>query len=1186
MLEPNKPVSLKSQFGPISVRETIYPNTIQDALFTSRADSQQKLHHGSPTTEPQLAKDESILPANSADLTAHLVSTTVYRNSPQLRILFQSNAVATSQSSSNDLEQIDHAADHLDTKVTDSVAINNTNAEHHLCAVAIVKFNSIPESDAAKTNDEQFKPLIASCALNKEGVCIAQITIPANWWPAVTLDAVASTNKADSQQSKQNKQPPENKPGSAEVLYTAVYSDKCGETDVQTNQQQAKSKSPPTTGSRPVEHNDAMSNLDLQHNNLHLENAGKITLKPFDGTYEELTNDDIIRVLIPQKPVHAKTRLHVPVCYRFHRNYPLFAFALRIRVKPGMRVLGAKLARKTPPNLQPLANSGRSSKRKQNRLLNEYNKLNTAQNWEISVESNSKQTQATITAFLKLNNKDQLVNEEKQMKADDGDDNDEDDDLDDDLEEFDEDLMNLMPSTCNEVYTILLEIDEKAAEYSDAGRLVCQLIYLTDLENSNQEEGNVRKHHLKRDFDRESSKLTSKLDIQKDEIESVLALTRNRNLLNTAVLTGKQSMQSLKIYVVSSAGRFGDVTLQASCASTDESVLKVSPSCTALYLDGSETRSSINATILIHYGAHTGTASFQVWMPKLPIELDVSDDQLSAIHSWKIPHLKQSNGNAHTSSSGHYGHRARKLVTPHSHHSSHHFTGHHASPNKHHSHHKHENKDAASQTAEIECRTRYQQAYVEAYAKFHILDENSGREWSFINRKYSFRVTDLILPHLHLSDNRLAIIRSNTIEGLNPGTVELKVLSPITGKQLGLKKLVITSDQETITNLQVRLLTGLQMQIKLEQNILEQTAFGHSISGPSSNPQLTVWSVRTNENSALTTQYQEGLLDVEIRFSDGKVISLSDVTDSDYHLQVDTGSGGLIAYAPGLSASLPRIIALKSGHNIKLDVSLQASVQCTKKNTLPLQQQTVFLNVNLNQKAKSTNVPHNETATKASSHEIAKQQISVEHLDSSDSNVNSLQNDGHESMLPTAQVQRFHSLYNSQLSVSQRNKLVRPIEQNESKSGGWSGIEIGVYTVLCVFGLLMAAFTTGCFVFAIKHKNNPNSPELFTTVTTVKNDGDQDGFNGGNEQFMNTNASRLNKMLSEWSWLQQQANKFNRSTEDDENQISYDANGNPIIQSKVNIRSNPFDEDQDSDQEDDRNEINKNRQSIISYPGM
>lgn len=46
--------------------------------------------------------------------------------------------------------------------------------------------------------------------------------------------------------------------------------------------------------------------------------------------------------------------------------------------------------------------------------------------------------------------------------------------------------------------------------------------------------------------------------------------------MNSAALDGKQVSRPLKIFIVSRAGQVADVTLQASCRSLDESVLKVS----------------------------------------------------------------------------------------------------------------------------------------------------------------------------------------------------------------------------------------------------------------------------------------------------------------------------------------------------------------------------------------------------------------------------------------------------------------------------------------------------------------------------------------------------------------------------------------------------------------------------------
>lgn len=46
--------------------------------------------------------------------------------------------------------------------------------------------------------------------------------------------------------------------------------------------------------------------------------------------------------------------------------------------------------------------------------------------------------------------------------------------------------------------------------------------------------------------------------------------------MNTAVLTGRQVSQAMKVFIVSQAGKVADVTLQSSCTAEDESVIKVS----------------------------------------------------------------------------------------------------------------------------------------------------------------------------------------------------------------------------------------------------------------------------------------------------------------------------------------------------------------------------------------------------------------------------------------------------------------------------------------------------------------------------------------------------------------------------------------------------------------------------------
>ena len=47
------------------------------------------------------------------------------------------------------------------------------------------------------------------------------------------------------------------------------------------------------------------------------------------------------------------------------------------------------------------------------------------------------------------------------------------------------------------------------------------------------------------------------------------------DLMNLAVLTGRQVAKQLKVFIVSHAGEIADVTLHSSCTSKDLSALKV-----------------------------------------------------------------------------------------------------------------------------------------------------------------------------------------------------------------------------------------------------------------------------------------------------------------------------------------------------------------------------------------------------------------------------------------------------------------------------------------------------------------------------------------------------------------------------------------------------------------------------------
>lgn len=78
------------------------------------------------------------------------------------------------------------------------------------------------------------------------------------------------------------------------------------------------------------------------------------------------------------------------------------------------------------------------------------------------------------------------------------------------------------------------------------------------------------------------------------------------------------------------------MTMHSSCKSEDDSVIKVSASCSSVYVDGSESRGDLEAKILVEYGVWKGDITFTVWYPELPLTVEVDDDRLSLIKGWKV----------------------------------------------------------------------------------------------------------------------------------------------------------------------------------------------------------------------------------------------------------------------------------------------------------------------------------------------------------------------------------------------------------------------------------------------------------------------------------------------------------------------------------------------------------------------
>ncbi|KAK2714826.1 hypothetical protein QYM36_009134, partial [Artemia franciscana] len=280
-------------------------------------------------------------------------------------------------------------------------------------------------------------------------------------------------------------------------------------------------------------------------------------------------------------------------------------------------------------------------------------------------------------------------------------------------------------------------------------------------------------------FQQDEAKIEGcKLPINKDTVQAIVPMVKTKEIVNTAVLTGHPVARSLKIFMVSQAGQVADVTLQASCTSLDESILKVSPSCTSVYVDGGEIRGSSNATVQIKYDSKTSLLSMIVWFPELPVHIELDDPILGMIPGWRVPHFSS------------FDRDKRQLM--------------------------------ASKVHKIErsgCRLRYQQTDYDVYARFHAESPESGRVAWLGSRLTHLRVTDLVSAHTRIGDSRVAIFTRGYIEGIRPGRTDLQVYSPITGRILGTTEVRVTSEPTEITGVKARVLTGIELILEQDGNV-------------------------------------------------------------------------------------------------------------------------------------------------------------------------------------------------------------------------------------------------------------------------------------------------------------------------------------------------------------------------------
>ncbi|XP_011613511.2 transmembrane protein 132D [Takifugu rubripes] len=311
-------------------------------------------------------------------------------------------------------------------------------------------------------------------------------------------------------------------------------------------------------------------------------------------------------------------------------------------------------------------------------------------------------------------------------------------------------------------------------------------------------------------------------------------LVMDTDILNTAVLTGKKVVMPVRTVAVEEDGVVTDVSDYADCSSTNEDVLKVSDRCDYVFVNGKETNGKVKILVNFTYSYMSAQLELNVWIPQLPLQIEVSDTELSQIKSWRVPILSSKRGGWNSEET---------------------------------------NRKAKG------CMLQFQHAMVRVLTHFvaEQVDPRDPKAY-FLGSDWQADVTRLVRYFMKVEDPQVAKLQAGRVlSGRDLGTTTIQVFSPLSDVILAKKTIKVTDEKVTITEMGVQLVTGLSLTLQLS---------------PGSNRAILA---TTTTEEILQNPKEEALVSAWLQFSDGSQTPLDVYDPTSYRLAVTSLDQGVVS---------------------------------------------------------------------------------------------------------------------------------------------------------------------------------------------------------------------------------------------------------------------------------------------------
>nr|XP_057912569.1 transmembrane protein 132D-like [Doryrhamphus excisus]XP_057912570.1 transmembrane protein 132D-like [Doryrhamphus excisus]XP_057912571.1 transmembrane protein 132D-like [Doryrhamphus excisus] len=362
------------------------------------------------------------------------------------------------------------------------------------------------------------------------------------------------------------------------------------------------------------------------------------------------------------------------------------------------------------------------------------------------------------------------------------------------------------------------------------------------------------------------------------EYAGLAPLVMSSNLLNTAALTGKMVKVPVKTFAVYADGSVTDVSSFATCRSTDQEVLKVSERCDYLFVTGRESRGKRRLLIKFMHTFLSAQLEMSVWIPRLPLTIDVADPELNQIKGWRVP-----------------------ITT---------------------SNHKpiwNSEEEEEEMRKGRGCMLQFQHSTLRVLTHFVAeadLDTllSGGKPVDYLlGPDWQVDVTNLVRYTLKVADPEVARVQHRAVlQGRAVGRTTVQVISPLTSSVLAERSVTVVDDKVSVTELGVQLVSEFSLSLQ-----------------PSPAINSAIIAMATIQETVMQVN-QEAFVSCWVQFSDGAVVPLTIFDRSVYSLSVTTPDEAVATVRRSPLSTFVVARGEGGGKGALVNVELRISEECQK----------------------------------------------------------------------------------------------------------------------------------------------------------------------------------------------------------------------------------------------------------------